>query len=57
MSAKQYNSSNVNVVTMAVLNFFIFLFFTKKHKKLQKAQTYISKEKQKRQLFMGIKNI
>ena len=53
MSAKQYNSSNVNEVTRAVLN----LFFTKKYKKVQKAQTHIAKEKQKRHLFMRIKNI
>ena len=53
MSAMQYNSSNVNEVTRAVLN----LFFTKKYKKVQKAQTHIAKEKQKRHLFMRIKNI
>ena len=53
MTAKHYNSSNVNEVTRAVLN----LFFTKKYKKVQKAQMHISKEKQKRQLFIRIKNI
>ena len=51
------DSINVNEVIRAVLDFFIFIFFTKRFHTHNKHKTHISEQKEKGHCLMHLENI